>query len=173
MERDHLKRVSELKEGSLNTPSERGEYFRGIYADLLVWLPEFPTSDPTPNLPQCIHSANFVRAEMLARQHRLPSDVITRLREMAVLQHIREYESTDDLERMMERFKLGENDIRRILVLAEEETTYPLSSFSKATAMAVDENWSEEVRQRLVGRPSLLCRLVEWIRRLFGKNRAS
>jgi len=157
----------------MNIVSEPGTYFRDVYADLLKRVPGFPASDPNPNLPECISAANFVRAEMLARQHKLPSDVITHLREMAVLQCIIDYRNFDGLKRLVEEFELAPAEVRRILGLIEAENTYPCFSFSKKTELAVDENWAGvwqkdyyPLVQQVIGKPSVLARFIAWIKTL-------
>jgi hypothetical protein len=162
----------------MNLASEPGRYFRDIYADLVERIPELPTIDPTPNLRECIHTANFVRAEMLARQQNLSLDVITHLREMAILQYIIDYRNFDGLKRLIVEFELTPAEVRRILGLIEREKTYPCFSLSKNTEMAVRENWSE-VWQRdyaqhipeLMRKLSVLSRFITWLKNLFGRNR--
>lgn len=164
----------------MNEASESGAYFKCVYADLLERLPEFPASDPAPNLRECIPAANFVRAEMLAKQHELPSEVITRLREMAVLQYVIDYRNFDGLDRLIEQFELTQSDITRILALIQEERAYPCFSFSKATEMAANENWSgiwqkeyAQPMQERIGKPSVLSRFAKWVKGLFVRERAS
>lgn len=125
--------------------SQTGTYFKDIYNDLMSRLPEFPSNDPPPNLQESIKPGyvNFVRAEMLARQHNLPSEVITHLREMAILQYVIDYKNGPGLERLIDDFTLSQTEIRRIVGLIEQEKVYPCFSFSKNIKLAIDESWAQ------------------------------
>ncbi len=156
--------------------NEPGTYFRDIYADLTNRLPGFPAEDATPNLQECIRGANFVRAEMLATQHQLPSDLIAHLREMAMLQYIIDYRNFVGVEELIRMFELPRAEVSRIIGLIEEEKEYPCFSFSRHTLLAIDENWTQVWQkeyaphiQHLVSKPSILSRLIEWAK---GRRRA-
>jgi len=136
----------------MSITNEPGAYFRYIYADLLKRLPSFPATDPAPNLKDCISAPNqersnsgpnFVRAEMLARQHNLPSDVITHLREIAILQYVIDYKNFVGLEVLIREFGLSPDEVSRIIELIKTEKTYPCFSYTGATELAVGENWAE------------------------------
>lgn len=153
-----------------------GTYFRDIYANLVKQLPEFPNNDPSPNLQKCISEPNFVRAEMLARQHNLPSDVITHLQEMAILQYVIDFKNGPGLRKLIAEFGLSPTEVGRIAGLIVQEKEYPCFSFSKNTEMAIDENWAPRwhteylpiIQQVVKVKPSALSRFIGWIKRLFG-----
>jgi len=153
----------------MSAAKESGTYFKDIYADLKRRLPEFPTDDPSPNLQECIgikpDYVNFVRAEMLARQHNLSSEIITHLREMAILQYRRDYGNIHGLLTLIEEYGLTPSERSRIVQLIEQEEKYPCFSFSKETEMAM----GPRIRPALV-KPSVLSRFITWIKRLFGRN---
>ena len=168
----------------MNIVSEYGTYFRDIYADLMERLPEFPTSDPSPNLQECVGTrpnyVNFVRAEMLARQHNLPPDIIAHLQEMAIIQHLIDYRTSIGFYKLMDEFNLNPTERSRIIRLIKKEKTYPCFSFSKNTELAINENWAGvwekeyfPLIQQMIGKPSVLSRFITWIKRLFGSNRIS
>lgn len=168
----------------MNIASESGTYFRDIYADLMKRLPDFPTSDPTPNLQECIGTkpnyVNFVRAEMLARQHSLPLDVITHLREMAIFQFLIDYKNIAGLRKLIDEFDFNPAELSRVIGLIEKEKIYPCFSFAKNTELAINENWGEiwqkeysPLVQQVIGKPSVLARFITWIKRFFGRNRVS
>ena len=68
--------------------NEPEHYFRDIYNSLINRLNDFPSDDPSPNIQECLKKPNFVRAEMLAKQHNLPSETIIQIQEMTVLQYL-------------------------------------------------------------------------------------
>ena len=156
--------------------NQSGTYFRDIYANLVKQLPEFPTGDPSPNLQECISKVNFVRAEMLAMQHNLSSDVITHLREMAILQFVIDYKNGPGLRKLTENFSLSPAEVGRIAGLIAQEKEYPCFSFSKNTELAINENWAQVwkeeyspiIQQVVKAKPSILSRFIGWIKRLFG-----
>lgn len=165
----------------MSAAKESGTYFKDIYTDLKRQLPEFPTDDPSPNLQECIgikpDYVNFVRAEMLARQYNLSSEIITHLREMAILQYLVDYKNIAGLQALMQEFNLTPSERSRIVGLIEQEKEYPCFSFSKHTQLAINENWRKEWRneylpivQEVMIKPSVLSRLILRIKRLFGRN---
>jgi len=171
--------------------NQSGTYFRDIYANLVKELPEFPSNDPSPNLQDCInekytyvdpqgnkserYGLNFVRAEMLARQHKLPSDVVTHLREMAILQYVIDFKNAPGLQKVVSEFGLSATEIGRIAGLIAQEKEYPCFSFSKNTELAIDENWAPRwhteylpiIEQLVKVKPSVLSRFIGWVKRLF------
>jgi len=156
--------------------NQSGTYFRDIYATLVKQLPEFPNDDPSPNLQECISNANFVRAEMLARQLNLPSNVITHLREMAILQYVIDYKNRPGLQKLIENFSLSPAEVRRTAGLIEQEKEYPCFSLSGNTEMANAGNWAQVwnenyspiIQQVVKAELPVLSRFIGWIKRLFG-----
>jgi len=156
--------------------SESGTYFRDVLVDLKGRLSEFPDDDPSPNLRMCIDGSNYVRAEMLARQHNLSLDVVTHLRELAVFQYMVDFENTPGLLRLREDFGFSRDEALRILRLVLSEKKYPGFSYSRNTVMAVDENWSQmwsakhlsDIQQFSgVVKQSFLSKLIGWFRKVF------
>ncbi len=160
--------------------NQSGTYFRDTYLTLVKQLPEFPAGDPSPNLQECIREEderlNFVRAEMLARQFNLPSDTITRLREMAILQYVIDFKNGPALQKLIEDFSLSPAEVERIFELIKQEKEYPCFSFSRNTEMAIKLNWAETwkenfqpiIQQVVKPQLSVLSRFIGWIKRLFG-----
>jgi hypothetical protein len=134
--------------------SELGYYFRDNVESLTKKKSEFPCDDPSPNLQQCLdfknqnpyifqgltyHGLNLVRAEMLAKQHNLSSEIIIQIQELAILQYLWDFwDSARDTEQpelreMLKLFKITPAELVRIIDLIKEEKEYPLFSYSRAT----------------------------------------
>jgi hypothetical protein len=81
--------------------------------------------------------------EMLARQHNLPLDLITHLREMAIIQFLIDYKNIAGLQKLIDAFDLDRAERSRIFGLIEKEKIYPCFSFTKNTQLAINENRGE------------------------------
>jgi hypothetical protein len=126
---------------------ESGHYFGKIYAGLISKMSEFPNDDPSPNLRACIKppnfGPNFVRAEMLARQHSLSSDILIALQELAVMQYSIDFQNVPGLKELLKQFQITPLELVRLFELIKVEKVYPCFSFSKATEVegGISSNW--------------------------------
>lgn len=169
-----------------------GNHFKEIYADLISNLINLPTNDPSPNLQDCLkeHYFNnllkeerfgldFVRAEYLALKHNCPTKIINGIREMAILQFLYDFHNFRALKLLIKQFNLTPIEINNIVQYVEFENEYPCLSFSKNTAMAIDENWSPSwhanyikplQKLKILAKPSLLSIIANWINNLFHRG---
>jgi len=91
---------------------------------------------------------NFVRAEMLAKQHGLSDSLITNLQEMAILQYVVDYKNGHGVMELVEKFGLSSRDIGRLARLIEQEMEYPCFSFSRETRMASGDKWAHDYEEK-------------------------
>lgn len=161
--------------------SESSEYFQVIYDDLVKRLPSFPSDDPSPNLQDCIKPdyVNFVRAEMLAKSHNLPNDVITNLQELALFQYFRDYDNLEGFERLIQEYKITQKGRTRIGLLMLEESKYPCFHFTQHTLDSISENQLEMyfgagvfrvAKEGKEAKPNIFSRFIAWLKRLFKKK---
>jgi hypothetical protein len=156
-----------------------GTYFKGIYDDLVKRLPTFPSDDPSPNLQECVKDdyVNFVRAEMLAKSHNFPDDVITHLQELALMQYMWDYNNLSGFEKLIQEYHISQKERIRIGLLILNEKEYPCFSFSRNTLNFIDENWAsnygipfqakKEVKE---AKPNFISRFITWLKNLFKKK---
>jgi hypothetical protein len=157
--------------------NQSSTYFRDVYASLVKQISEFPSGDSSNKLHNCVSNGRFIRAEMLARQFSLPLDVITHLREMAILQYVIDNKNMPGLQKLIEKFELSPAEVWRIVRLISQEGEYPYFSFNKNTERAAmyeshGEYWddSPSTQQVIKAKVSVISRFIRWIRRLFGSK---
>jgi hypothetical protein len=123
---------------------QTGHYFRDIYTNLISRLAEFPDDDPSPNLRECIEKPNFVRAEMLARQHNLPTETLIQIQELTVLQYLIDFGNDQGLARVMHIYQMTPMELDRIVDLIKQEEYYPCFSFSRSTEHeGISAHWND------------------------------
>lgn len=158
--------------------NQTGTYFRDLYADIVKQLPQFPTNDPSPNLQECIRDdyVNFVRAEMLAKKHNLPSDVVTHLQELALMQYFKDYDNLTGFEKLIQEYKITPNNRARIVLLSLKENNYPCFHFTQHTLDAIDDNQagiyagSSFSRVKKEAKPNCISRFIAWLKSPFKKT---
>lgn len=127
-----------------------GHYFRDIYDGLISKLDEFPDNDPSPNLRECIRSVNFVRAELLARQHNLSSDILINLQELTLLQYLVDFENIAGLDKATEQYKMTIAEVVRILNLIKTEEYYHFYSYTHNTEQeSISASFDSHYRDKL------------------------
>jgi hypothetical protein len=127
--------------------TESGYYFRDIYDSLINRLNDFPSDDSSPNLQKCLKEPNFVRAEMLARQHNLPSETIIQIQEMTVLQYLIDYKNIPGLAKVMDLYKMTPMELDRIVEIIKKEKYYPCHSTSRTTETGI--KWTDVETQEI------------------------
>ena len=162
--------------------SEVGAYFKDIYRDLVNRLPLFPSDDQPPNLQDCIKPdyVNFVRAEVLAKSHNLPDDIITHLQELSLNQYFRDYDNFEGFDKLIKEYKITQKERTRIgLLILECRDNYPCFHFTQHTLESIDENQAERyfgvgVFQTFKGtketKPNFISRFISWLKGLFKKK---
>ncbi len=160
---------------------QNGTYFKSLYDNLVKLSSTFPTDDPSPNLVDCLSNdqrLNFRRAEVLARQHNLPTTVVQHLRELTILQFVIDYANKPGTNRIINEYEYSEKEIGRLAGLIAQEKYYPCFSFSKNTEMAISENWGQIWHQNY---EPILCvstvkesfwnKIKRFFTKIFTKNR--
>ena len=153
--------------------NQTGTYFKERYTNLMSQSPKFPSDDPSPNFQACIEQPNFVRAEMLARQHNLSSEILISLQELAILQFLVDYQNAPGLVKLTKQFNMTPAEYHRILGLIKQEKDYPCFSFSKATEQGINESWATQyvpIERKVEALIKPRVRWFDWILRLFGKK---
>jgi hypothetical protein len=162
---------------------QKGHYYKDIYDSLVNRLTEFPDNDPSPNLRQCLGESkqgqgglNFVRAEMLAKQHGLADDVLSAIRELALMQYMWDFDNLSGFNTLIQDFNITQSDRTRIVLRILEEGSYPFFSFSKNTEQSIDESWASRyapnIRISTKGKQgNFLSRFFARIKSLFKRNK--
>lgn len=162
---------------------QKGHYYKDAYASLLNRLTEFPDTDPSPNLRQCLgepkqgqDGLNFVRAEMLAKQHMLADDVISAIRELALMQYMWDFDNLSGFNTLIQDFNITPSDRTRIVLRILKEGAYPFFSFSKNTEQSIDESWASRYAPNIhistkEKQGNLLSRFLAWVKSLFRRNK--
>ena len=165
--------------------SETGTYFKEIYNDLVNRLSSFPSDDPPPNIQDCLRGTyqqklngvpngeehgfvDFVRAGTLAKSHNLPEDVITHLKELALMQFMWDYNNLDGFLKLVQEYQISQDERKRIGLLILNEKEYPCFSFSKNTAKVLDDNLA--YKYGIKEKPNFISRFIARLKNLFKKK---
>jgi len=122
---------------------QAGVYFKDLYANLKSKAPMLPSDDPSPNIQTCIDQPNFVRAELLARKHKLSQDIVIACRELAVMQYVLDFKNFPGLKKIIKELKFTPMEFNRVFKLLKEEKYYPCFSFDKATEQEFPTVWTQ------------------------------
>ena len=137
-----------------------------LYDNLVVQSSDFPSDDLSPNLQECIRSVNFVRAEMLARRHNLPSSVFRSLQELALMQYARDFRNLTGFEKLVKEYNITPSERKQIVLNIFREETYPCFSFSKHTERSINESWAEWTAG-YVWQRGAMSRFTAWLKSIF------
>ena len=84
---------------------------------------------------------------MLAKQHMLADDVISAIRELALMQYMWDFDNLSGFNTLIQDFNITPSDRTRIVLRILKEGAYPFFSFSKNTEQSIDESWASRYAQ--------------------------